>query len=254
MLDIYPSTLYHYLHDNKIGDEGAKAVAQGLHEGLSSLDLSGNKIGDDGAKAIAHKLPAKLLSLRLSGNSIHYEGGKAIACCLPKTLQVLDLNDNLMKSVMSFFAENLPPTLTSLHLSGVFVSYTNGIEVLAKRIPLTLQSLDISDNLIRDVALKEFIYNLPPIITSLNLRKTGMGDDGAKTLARSFSRLRKLAMLNLMENFIGDDGAKALCQQLPDTLTLLNIYDNDISSDVKKLFIKKCANRITLHMRIDPTF
>ena len=40
---------------NKIGDEGAEAIAEALkvNKSLATLVLWGNKIGDDGAKAIS---------------------------------------------------------------------------------------------------------------------------------------------------------------------------------------------------------
>ncbi len=44
--------------DNKIGDLGAQALAQGItnHLGLSSLDLNDNFIGDCGASSLADAL------------------------------------------------------------------------------------------------------------------------------------------------------------------------------------------------------
>jgi len=46
------------LEDNKIGDEGANAVATALEKNrsLESLSLEGNNIGDKGAKAMAAAL------------------------------------------------------------------------------------------------------------------------------------------------------------------------------------------------------
>ena len=46
------------LSHNKIGDDGARAIAHALRgcEVMSVLDLSGNCIGDEGARAIAHAL------------------------------------------------------------------------------------------------------------------------------------------------------------------------------------------------------
>jgi len=62
------------INENNLGDEGAKALAEGLkaNKTLKSLDLSLNYIGDEGAKAIAAMLDVNktLTSLTISGNEI----------------------------------------------------------------------------------------------------------------------------------------------------------------------------------------
>ena len=67
---------------NRIGDEGAKALAVGLQHvtGLQTLDLSGNSIGDEGAKALGEGLQhvTGLQTLVLACNSIGAEGAKAL--------------------------------------------------------------------------------------------------------------------------------------------------------------------------------
>jgi hypothetical protein len=87
------------LHYNKIGDEGAKAIAAVLAgSSLTSLalidpwsgilpqwwlSLIGNQIGDEGAKAIAAVLAgSSLTTLSLDGNKIGDEGANAIAAVL----------------------------------------------------------------------------------------------------------------------------------------------------------------------------
>ena len=66
------------LSNNRIGDEGAKAIAATVSPQLTSLYLDDNSIGAEGAKAIAEHLP-QLTSLDLGRNSIGDEGAKAIA-------------------------------------------------------------------------------------------------------------------------------------------------------------------------------
>ncbi|XCO72183.1 MAG: AAA family ATPase [Wolbachia endosymbiont of Ephestia elutella] len=62
-----------------IGDEGAKALANGNLANLTQLDLSSNSIGDEGAKALANGNLANLTQLNLSWNSIGDEGAEALA-------------------------------------------------------------------------------------------------------------------------------------------------------------------------------
>lgn len=77
---------------NKIGDEGAKAIA-GLTS-LTSLDVSKNEIGADGAKAIANL--TNLTSLNLSRNSIGQIPKGLID--LP-SLQSLNLRENPIQDI-----------------------------------------------------------------------------------------------------------------------------------------------------------
>ena len=82
------------LRYNKIGDEGAKAIADSLKSGmavLTTLELTGNSIRDEGAKAIAEalKVTAVLTTLDLSRNSVGVEGAKAIADSLKSGMAVL---------------------------------------------------------------------------------------------------------------------------------------------------------------------
>ncbi|WP_264730770.1 AAA family ATPase [Wolbachia endosymbiont (group B) of Episyrphus balteatus] len=62
-----------------IGDEGAKALANGNLANLTQLNLSWNSIGDEGAKALANGNLANLTQLNLSWNSIGDEGAEALA-------------------------------------------------------------------------------------------------------------------------------------------------------------------------------
>ncbi|KOO27685.1 hypothetical protein Ctob_014594 [Chrysochromulina tobinii] len=68
-----------YLLNNKIGNEGAKAIAEALKVNavLTSVDLRVNSIGDEGAKAIAEALKVNAVLTILSlGNNIWEMQGK----------------------------------------------------------------------------------------------------------------------------------------------------------------------------------
>jgi len=70
-----------YLRGNRIGDEGARALAQSEHlASLAHLDLRGNRIGDEGARALAQSPHlASLTLLDLAYNGIGDEGTRALA-------------------------------------------------------------------------------------------------------------------------------------------------------------------------------
>jgi Ran GTPase-activating protein (RanGAP) involved in mRNA processing and transport len=84
------------LGGNKIGDEGAKAIAEALSVNavVTTLELFRNNIGDEGAKAIAEalKVTAVVTTLSLRCNTIGDEGANAIAEALKVTAVVTDLN------------------------------------------------------------------------------------------------------------------------------------------------------------------
>ncbi|EOD17153.1 hypothetical protein EMIHUDRAFT_244350 [Emiliania huxleyi CCMP1516] len=97
------------LFENKIGDEGCKALAAALlgKEGaaprLETLILTDNQIGDEGCKALAAALKdgaaPRLEALELSSNEIGDEGCKALAAALGKEgaapqLETLNLSSN----------------------------------------------------------------------------------------------------------------------------------------------------------------
>ncbi len=71
------------LRSNKIGAEGAKALAEALktNASLTTVNLEGNEVGDEGAKALAEALKtnASLTTVDLWGNKIGDEGAKALS-------------------------------------------------------------------------------------------------------------------------------------------------------------------------------
>jgi hypothetical protein len=83
-----------YLMNNKIGAEGAKALAQALekNESLTSLDFWNNKIGDEGAKAIAQALEKNesLTSLELWNNDISEELKSQIKTLIERNCKIRD--------------------------------------------------------------------------------------------------------------------------------------------------------------------
>ena len=94
------SLTYLRLDGNKIGDEGAKAIAAGVAASgsLTHLFLWENKIGDEGAKALAAGVAASgsLAHLNVGFNKIGDAGAKAIAEALRvnAVLTELDLRGN----------------------------------------------------------------------------------------------------------------------------------------------------------------
>ena len=135
------------LYGNKIGDEGAKALA--LNTNLTSMRLHDNKIGDEGAKTLA--LNTTLTSLDLGGNWIGADGAKSLALNTTLTSLNLELNEIGAEEAKALA---LNTNLTSLNLSHNTIG-NEGAKALARNTTLTLLNLDRNE--ISDEGAKEFI-------------------------------------------------------------------------------------------------
>jgi len=216
-----------YLSNNKIGDEGVKALALALSQlnQLTTLGLSYNKIGDEGVKALvlALALPQlnQLTALGLSHNNIGDEGVKALALVLPQLNQ-----------------------LTTLYLSYNKIG-DEGMKALAVVLPQLkhqLTTLDLSDNNIGDEGVKALALVLPQLnqLTELDLDGNNIGDEGMKALAVVLPQLNQFTTLGLSCNNIGAEGVKALALALPQLkqLTALGLSNNNIGDEGKNLLNK----------------
>jgi len=92
-----------YLSGNKIEDEGAINLVEGLklNTSLQQLDLSHNKIGVEGGRTLSEalKINTTLQNLNLTYNKLRDEGARALSEALKvnTTLQQLDLSSNKIK-------------------------------------------------------------------------------------------------------------------------------------------------------------
>ncbi|WP_353281099.1 AAA family ATPase [Wolbachia endosymbiont (group B) of Horisme vitalbata] len=133
-----------------IGDEGAKALANGNLANRTQLDLSSNSIGDEGAKALANGNLANLTQLDLSWNKIDDEGAKALANGNLANLTQLDLSSNSIgdEGAKALANGNLA-NLTQLNLSSNSIG-DEGAKALANGNLTNLTSLDVTLNKIDD--------------------------------------------------------------------------------------------------------
>jgi small GTP-binding protein len=206
---------------NKIGDEGARVIAENL-KSLTSLDLWSNQIGDEGAKVIAENLKS-LTSLDLGNNQITYEGAKYIAENL-KSLTSLDLKGNKIGyHGANVIAENLT-SLTLLDLKSNKIG-NEGAKVIAENLK-SLTSLNLGDNKIVFKGAKVIAENLA-YLTSLGLGSNKITDEGAKVIAEN---LTSLTSLSLSSNQIGDEGAKVIAENLK-SLSSLDLGSNEIEEE-----------------------
>ena len=148
------------LSHNKIGDDGARTIADALRgcEVLSVLDLSGNGIQDAGTEALSKALRCcKLQRLSLASISMGPSGALAVAGVLKhvyKSLDTLDLSCNRLGDVGAVhLAEGLKhcSCLKQLHLNNNLVG-DDGAMALATCLQTCnqLTTLNLSDNVIEE--------------------------------------------------------------------------------------------------------
>ena len=126
------------LRSNKIGDDGATALAEVLknNTALATLNLHGNKIGDDGATALAEALKnnnTALATLSLSNNKIGNDGAIALAEALKTStaLTYLALDRNMIGRRGELALQDMLESNTALkprHLPGS-QRYTAGQQI-----------------------------------------------------------------------------------------------------------------------------
>ena len=269
------------LSHNKIGDDGARAIAHALRgcEVLSVLDLSGNCIGDEGARARAHALRGcevlsvldlsgngiqdagaaalsealrccKLQRLSLASNCIGDNGARAIAHALRgcEVLSVLDLNDN---GIQDAGTEALSEALRSCKLQRLSLasncmgpSGALAVAGVLKHVYKSLDTLDLSCNRLGDVGAVCLAGGLKhcSCLKHLHLHCNFVGDDGAMALARCLQTCNQLATLNLSDNKIGDSGALCLGNCLEDCSCLHTLrLNNNLISGCGGVGVAECV-------------
>ena len=175
------------LKNNKLGNEGVIAIADGLalakNTSLVELDLSNNNIEDEGAIALARTLHTNrnIINLNLSDNNIGEDGVKALSDALKgnRILTFFDLSRN-----------SLTDTGTTL--------LANALETNDAVTELNLQGNDIGDS--GAIALAHTLESNRRI-RFLNLANQIIGNDGALALITILSQT-EIITLDLSNNTI----------------------------------------------------
>ncbi|WP_264730462.1 leucine-rich repeat domain-containing protein [Wolbachia endosymbiont (group B) of Episyrphus balteatus] len=212
---------------NNIDKEGAKALANGNLTNLTQLDLSFNNIGKEGAKALADSNLKNLTQLNLSSNKIGNEGAKALADGNLTKLTQLDLSVNIIgKEGAKALADSNLKNLTQLNLSFNNID-KEGAEALANLTNLT--QLNLADNNIGNKGAKALADGNLTKLTRLDLTKNNIANEGAEALANG--NLTKLTQLDLTKNNIANEGAEALANGNLTKLTQLDLSYNNIGAE-----------------------
>ncbi|KAL4505762.1 hypothetical protein ABPG73_004647 [Tetrahymena malaccensis] len=245
------STLTLSLYDNNIGSDGAKAVASEIAKSTNlstlTLDLGYNKIGSDGAKAVASEIAKSTnlstLSLQLQYNKIGSDGAKAVASEIAKST-------NLSTLTLSLYGNHIDSDGAKAVASEIAKS------TILSTLTLSLNGNNIGSDGAKAVA-SEIAKSTNLSTLTLDLGGNNIGSDGAKAVASEIAKSTNLSTLtlSLYGNHIGSDGAKAVASKIAkstnlSTLTLDLTYIGIDSNGVKAFAyeISKCKNLLSLDL------
>jgi hypothetical protein len=266
------------LQGGSLGDEEAKALANGNLTALRKLYLSYNNLGDEGAKALTNGNLTALTELNLRENHLRADGAKALASGNLTALRELTLrSNNLEVEWAKTLASGNFTSLTSLDLWGNNIE-AKGAKALTSGNLTALTSLNLGENYIRDEGAKALASGNFTALTELSLASNKLGDEGAKALASgNFTALTFLSLggnnvgyegakalalgnftaleeLRLSHNNIGDEGAKVLASGNFTALTALNLGSNDIGGEGKEALQKRYPNAAMSFRKINYVF
>ena len=257
------------LSQNKIGDDGARAIAHALRgcEVLSVLDLSGNGIQDAGAEALSEALRScKLQRLSLSSNCMGPSGALAVAGVLKhvyKSLDTLDLSWNGLGDVGAVcLAGGLKhcSCLKQLHLNFNFVG-DDGAMALARCLQTCnqLTTLNLSDNEIGDsgaLCLGNYLKDCSCLHT-LRLNHNLISGCGAVGVAEGVKHCRCLHTLEIGWNFIFLKDINTMVCTLKECVNLRRLVvarhdyiDDDVFIDAEFLPISDYLPQCTIVMEM----
>ncbi|CAJ1344847.1 unnamed protein product, partial [Effrenium voratum] len=210
------------LSDNFLGPKAVAKVIHCVRDNLEILDLSRNRLGDEGAKAIADafKGPAagqSLAVLRLRANGIGNEGGEALAEALMSVTSMLEFD----------FAENQVDVQTA----AVILRATCAARTLKRLCLDSNLPWPTSENC--EVQVAGFTDQLSghqavPSLEMLSLRRCKIHSTGAMKLFESLASNQTLRHLNAACNGLRQGAAHKIATALACNTTLeeLDLRDN----------------------------
>jgi Ran GTPase-activating protein (RanGAP) involved in mRNA processing and transport len=198
-------------------DGGARAIAAGVElSKLSSLDVSSSKIGDAGISALAASSHLQQLEqLDVQSNQFGIAGLRALVAAFP-----------------------------ALRSLAIQVAGRAQLRVLVdSELARRLDRLEISGSQLDDRAISVLAAAELPNLRQLSLYSNRIGPAGAKTLAKSKS-FAKLVALELGHNALGYDGVRAIAA----SGTLGNLVELGLGSTrIEQAGVRALAASRTLH-------
>ena len=189
---------------------------------LKVLDLSGNDITRKGMVSVAKiiKNSTNLTDLLFAGNPIGDDGIKLLSLSNLKHLVQLNVRRTKMTKVSAYDL-------------GEYIH--------------SLQSLEISDNDIKDNGLIGILENLHSTLVWLNVSDCNLTCNGAVIIGKMLRRNQTLKHLGISKNSIGDDGMSAVSDGLHVNTTLIQLVAQNCE------FYTKGAESVAKMLRVNKT-
>ncbi len=265
------------LMDNRIGDEGAMAIAEWLpNSAIKHIDLSFNQITDTGASALLDSANKKGISMSLFGNNTSFQTTQHENDSMKVSDIFGRLGDVGIVSIKSYFNDEITlKALQSKYCGNTFAGLESiisvmkqcsylfsitlidcnidkeGIELLASCIANYngLQKFDLSKNKVCSMGAKMLFGALKfcTKLEDLNLNQNRIELTGALSLAESLADCKGITCLQLNDNCITDAGLEALCAVICNNISLqvLELRGNLISNSGINVLVnglKQCVN------------
>lgn len=231
-----------FLANNRLGNEGGRAIAEGLLGNFSvkELDLSGNMLGRNAVSSIGEMLRKNrtLEKLNLSRNDLTDQDMEVFLefLCGEIVLKDLDLSHNIL---CDQFAERMSRVLKSHFILEKLSLNSNQLEVTGLqalmpglRCTRSLRALNISWNYLYDVGaeiLGEIIADNKSLI-EISACGNLFTAKAASFLAKGVVNNSNLKILRIGQNLIRNSGAYAfidVLSQSGSSLTALEVLDID---------------------------
>lgn len=206
-----------FLQDNLLDNDGAAALARGLHGAarLEILLVSNNDIGDDGLLLLANAVLAHcphMQTFGVAGNArLTDDALLATARTLSPTRVTLQSRQLSTVEAVLACPPSGPPGVV-IDLANQHLSDDQLLPLwrhLAAGLGLRVASIVLNGNAItgRDLAL---LAHAIPYVTFVNLSSNAIGDAHAPELAAALAGAKNIVMLFLSRNKVGDEGARAI--------------------------------------------
>lgn len=205
-----------FLANNLLGNEGGKAIAEGLEQNSSvkELDLSGNLLGQSATSSIGEMLQKNktLEKLNLSRNDLTDQDVKFFLSCLDRrtVLKDLDLSHNILADE---FAQQMSLILEE---------------------NIALEKLSINSNHLEGTGLLALLPGLQKTLTlrALNISWNYLHDEGAEILGKIIAENQSLVEISACGNLFTEGAARCLADGVSNNskLNILRIGQNMISN------------------------
>ena len=250
------------LANNRLGNEGGKAIAQGLEENVSvrELDLSENMLGQNAICSLGEMLNKNqtLVKLNLSRNDLTDPDVESLlkSLCGKTSLKELDLSHNIL---CDQFAEQLSNVLTTNFVLEKLSISSNQLEVTGLQAMLpglrdaqTLSDLNISWNYLYDVGAEVLGEAIADNRSLIEISACGnlFTTKAASFLAKGIANNPKLKVLRIGQNLIRNSGAYAFIKILSENRTpstaleILDINGTIVDGKFKQLLETELSDEV----------